>query len=120
MDQGSHAEQTHTTASVPVSQGTPAATITCRARSVLLGRLAIVREMLSTMESVTFAGQRHIMAKIVAFFEDLIANECASGSGRARFLLAHLVHQLSCESRRPFPDAHAFQNHATDLLSMVD
>jgi hypothetical protein len=82
-------------------------------------QLAVIREMLLNMENLTIAGQRYAMAKIVTFLENRVSPGSATVSGRNRFMLAHLVHQLSCEAQRSFPDVACFDGHVQSLLALL-
>ena len=85
--------------------------------SSALRRLAIVREMLSDLDTLTLAGQRYAMMKIMTFFEGQSAS--APMSGRTRFLIAHLLHQLIVENQRPCPDARRFRRHAEGVIILL-
>jgi hypothetical protein len=86
----------------------------------MLNRLGIVREMLSTIECTTLAGQRYLMGKIVTFFDQLAATGYAGVGGRPRVMLAHLLGQLRQEGARPLPDAPRFIESAKDLLTLLE
>lgn len=119
MKQGTHASQIQPPIVVPVRhRASPS--VQGNARASRLNRLAIVREMLSTVECATLAGQRYLMAKIVTFFDEVTADGYAGVGGRPRFMLAHLLGQLRQEGARPLPDAARFIQHAKHVLTLVD
>jgi hypothetical protein len=76
-------------------------------------RLEAVREILKALETATFAGQQHLMMKVLGllrreapagdhWMDDATWNKIAAG-------LEALAHEAS----RLAPDAHAFTRHAT-------
>jgi len=120
MNQGIHAEQTQTPTPVALWQPTTASAQTGSHGSCVLSGLGTIREMLSSIDSVTLAGQRYTMSKIIAFFEELGANVYVGVSERSQVLIARLLNQLGHESARPLPDAPRFTQHATDVLALLD
>ena len=82
-------------------------------------QLAVVPGMLATLDTLTIAGQRDVMSKVVGFIEDHA--ECAArglGPRNARTfadLLGHLTH----ESQRLVPDVRAFVERAGLLLALL-
>ncbi|HLK89759.1 MAG TPA: hypothetical protein VKZ18_07690 [Polyangia bacterium] len=81
-------------------------------------RLAVAREMLVTLETLTNAGQRHLMAKVVTFIEGQVA-EAPAARGRQRATAAQLLAQLKRESDRPFPEVAAFRSRAEGLIGLL-
>ncbi|HXT97645.1 MAG TPA: hypothetical protein VN853_15190 [Polyangia bacterium] len=81
-------------------------------------RLAVAREMISTLETLTNAGQRHFMAKVVVFIEGQVA---AAGevSEDDRDAALQSLEQLRRESARPLPDVVTFRNRADDLIGLL-
>lgn len=120
MSQGTHVAQTQPLTQVPVRRQASASPQEGTAGTSRLDRLGIVREMLSTIECATLAGQRYLMGKIVAFFDELAADRHAGVGGRPRFMLAHLLGQLRQEGARSLPDTVRFIQYAKDLLTFLD
>jgi hypothetical protein len=58
------------------------------------------------------------MGKIIAFFEELVANGDV-GAGRQRFMFTRLFQQLGHEGARQLPDAARFAQHAKDILTLL-
>lgn len=79
-------------------------------------RLAVAREMLVTLETLTNAGQRHLMAKVVTFIEGHIATAARE---RLRAAALQILTQLKRESERPSPDVAAFRSHAETLIALL-
>ena len=89
------------------------------ARSAAVPDLDVVREMIRTMETLTLAGQRHTMARIVAFI-DQRATRCERTIGiHNRNMLEQLLEELTRESRRIFPDVRSFGSRAEALLGLL-
>ncbi len=120
MNQGAHVVQTQPLTQVPGRRQASASPQGGTARASSLDRLGIIREMLSTIEYATLAGQRYLMGKIASFFDELAANGYAGVGGRPRFMLAHLLDQLRQEGARPLPDAPRFIQYAKDVLTLLD
>jgi hypothetical protein len=79
--------------------------------------LAVAGEMLAMLETLTNAGQRHLMAKVVTFIEGHIAK--ATPGVRDRQRAAALLTQLRRESERPSPEVAAFRAHAERLIALL-
>lgn len=82
-------------------------------------QLWVVREMLRTLDTVTIAGQQHLMEKVVAFVEGQIAQVAAGASGRNRAALDDLMAQLKVDARGLFPDSARFARHAESLIGLL-
>ena len=81
--------------------------------------LDVLREMIRTMETLTLAGQRHTMARIVDFIHQR-ATWCQRAIGmHNRNILEQLLEELTRESRRIFPDARSFGSRAEALLGLL-
>lgn len=82
-------------------------------------RLAIAREMLETLETLTNAGQRHLMAKVVALVEGHIATATPGARERPRAAALQVLTQLKRESERPSPEVSSFRAHAETLIALL-
>jgi hypothetical protein len=82
-------------------------------------RLAVAREMLVTLETLTNAGQRHLMAKVVTFIEGHVATATAGVRERPRAAALQLLGQLRRESERPSPDVATFRSRAETLIALL-
>ena len=74
--------------------------------------------MLSTLETLTNAGRRHFMAKVVIFIEGQVAAAGEVSDGDRDAALQSLE-QLKRESARPLPDVATFRDRADDLLGLL-
>jgi len=75
--------------------------------------IATMREMLATLETLTVAGRRHNMRKIVSFIERLL------GGARPHLVAAALLERLARESSRPHPDVRRFSETGERLLGLL-
>jgi len=75
------------------------------------GALAAIDEMLDRLETVTHAGQRHLMSKIVAV---LLAHPAIAAGDP---LVAARVEDLRREARKSAPDGGAFARATRALFS---
>jgi hypothetical protein len=82
-------------------------------------RLAVAREMLVTLETLTNAGQRHLMAKVVTFIEGHIATATPGARGLQRAAALQLLTLLKRESERPSPGVAAFRAQAERLIALL-
>lgn len=82
-------------------------------------RLAIAGEMLVTLETLTNAGQRHLMAKVVTLIEGHIGTAALAARDRQRVAALQLLSQLKRECERPSPDLAAFRRHAETLIALL-
>jgi hypothetical protein len=83
------------------------------------GQAGTIREMLATLETLTRAGQRHSMEKIVAF---LAAHVPVAGHGLGRGnmeALMRLLQSLRRESERSCPDSVVFSLQAENTLALM-
>lgn len=82
-------------------------------------RFGVAREILSALETLTNAGRRHFMAKVVVFMEGQVAEAAPDPTGCRRDASMALLAQLKRESSRPLPDLTAFrhQGQRTDRAS---
>jgi hypothetical protein len=79
------------------------------------GQTQTIREMLARLETLTAAGQRHTMSKIVSFF-GAHAHRVDAHQERA---LAESIAWLRREAERPLPDVVSFCRRAEDLIASL-
>ena len=82
------------------------------------GRVETVREMVRSLETLTGAGQRHTMGKVVDFIAAEIRGREARSDGRAR-LLARTVDRIASEPARLAPAVRPFSRRAEVLLALL-
>jgi hypothetical protein len=83
-------------------------------------RLDVIREMLSTMDTLPEAGQRYIMTKVVGFIERRIPHSGLSLSKRNEATLRDIVERLERESTCFVVDATRFTQQAERLIDLLE
>ncbi len=79
--------------------------------------LAVIGEMLGMLESLTNAGQQHVMAKIVGFIQTRVASGAiARRADRTR--VAELLERVRHEAARPLPEVGAFRDAVGRVLAV--
>ena len=85
----------------------------------LVEKLTTIRQMLATLETVTIAGQRHLMTKVVAFVDGQVSRAISqAGPGNRRMLLEQLM-LLKGEAGRQLPSVPVFGARAENLLALL-
>lgn len=82
-------------------------------------QLSVIREMLGTLDTLTIAGQHHLMDKVIDFVEGQVRNAAPRLSARNRAVLMDLMTQLRNESDHLFPDSAQFAQSAENLVSLL-
>jgi hypothetical protein len=90
-----------------------------RGRSISARESALIREMLSTLETLTVAGQRHSMGKIAGFLSETVERPGPTVSLRTRSAARALLSRLAHESERLSPDVAGFCWAAESLLRLL-
>jgi len=85
---------------------------------VYAGQVAVIGEMLASLDSLTHAGRHHTMSKIVAFVQTRIAAPAASRTAADRARIAELVERLQREAARPLPAVASFIETVQRLLAV--
>jgi hypothetical protein len=86
----------------------------CDDRASLSRQLSIIQEMLRTFDTLTTAGQRYAMSKIVAFGRDQVSRACDRVSP-----FADLIDELDRESARWLPDFSRFVERVERLVGLL-
>ena len=85
----------------------------------LADKLATIRQMVASLETVTIAGQRHLMTKVLDFVDGQVARTIAgAGRGNGHMLLQQLT-LLRNETGRPLPSVPAFGERAETLIALL-
>jgi hypothetical protein len=88
-------------------------------RPSLAEELTTIRQMLAALDTVTTAGQHHLMAKVLAFVEGQVDRVIQRpGPCNGHMLLEQLA-LLRHESDRQLPSASAFGERAESLLALL-
>ena len=88
-------------------------------RSIDRPTLSVIREMVGTLDTLTIAGQRHVMDKVVAFVDEQVRHATPRVSKRNRATLGEVMTQLRSESDRVFPDSARFAQRAESLIRLL-
>ena len=87
---------------------------------VLVDQLTTVRGMLSTLETLTPAGQQYLTAKVISFVEDRAPALLREMSGRGRRSFLELLTDLRQEHERLAPDVAAVVRRGEDLIALLE
>ncbi len=87
--------------------------------ALLVRQLSVIREMLGTLDTVTIAGQHHLMDKVIAFVNGQLRRAPTCLSDRNRATLVDLITQLRGESDHLLPDAARFAQRAENLINLL-
>jgi hypothetical protein len=79
-------------------------------------QLAVVVEMMDSIDTLTIAGQRHMMMKVVRFLERQLVLVRA---GERRPLVFRSLGRLAHEAERQTPNPRAFNRRAAVLVSLI-
>jgi hypothetical protein len=116
--------QERTAGELPSSNGNPSMPAASRDRIGIRAneelRLDVIREMLSTMDTVPETGQRYIMTKVVGFIGKRIPPSGLALSRRNETTLMQIVERLEHEATGVVVDAERFNRHAQILLELLE
>ena len=82
-------------------------------------QLAVIAGMLSTLDTLTNAGQRHMMNKVVSFLKEQTGRVGRRLSLRNQRAFADLLDHLTRDSERLLPDVCPFSHHADGLVALL-
>lgn len=85
----------------------------------LMDQLTTVRGMLSTLETLTTAGQQYLTGKVIAFVEDQAPTLLSGMNGRSRRTFFELLTDLRHEHDRLAPDVAAVVGRAEGLIALL-
>jgi hypothetical protein len=88
-------------------------------QAVLSRQRSVIPEMLATLDTLTIAGQHHVIDRVLTFIEDQV--RCASPllGRRNRATLAGLMEGLKEESHHLLPDVVRIDQHARTLMALI-
>jgi hypothetical protein len=81
--------------------------------------LTTIRQMLATLDTVTTAGQRHLMNKMLAIMGDQVERALGREGPRNEGTLREQLVLLKREVDRHAPSASEFVNRAEGLIALV-
>lgn len=82
-------------------------------------QLTVIPGMLSTLDTLSAAGQHHVMGKVVSFLKDQVGRAGRGLSIRNQRSFEELLGHLTRESERLSPDIRTFSRHAEALMSLL-
>jgi hypothetical protein len=82
-------------------------------------QVSVLGDMVATLETLTTAGQHHIIGKVVAVVRDQVRRASPLVSRREREMLAGLVEEMARESVRVSPDLSVFTPRAERLIGLL-
>lgn len=82
-------------------------------------KVSVVREMLSVLNTLTAAGQRHTIGKIMALLEESAAAIAQRHGGRNGHALTELTVVLRQLGGHLLPDVTIFNRQAENLLTLL-
>jgi hypothetical protein len=85
----------------------------------LADKLATIRQMLATLDTLTIAGRNHLMAKVLAFVDGQVQGVIHHAGHRNRGMLLEQLAVLRRESDRQLPSVVAFGERAESLLALL-
>ncbi len=85
---------------------------------LLAGELAVIGEMVASLDSLTNAGRHHVMTKIVAFVQGRLGPSVAKRGPAERARIAEMVERLKNEAARPLPVVSNFTETVERLLAV--
>lgn len=87
--------------------------------SSLRREMAVIREMLWALDTLTIPGQLHDMTKVVGFIEHRGSRLLRDVSPRNRHTFTTLLKHLASECERQLPDTRSFSQGAENLLTLL-
>lgn len=82
-------------------------------------QVSVLGDMVATLDTLTTAGQQHIIGKVVAVVRDQVRRAAPLVSRREREMLAGLVEEMARESDRVSPDLSVFTPRAERLIGLL-
>lgn len=82
-------------------------------------QLSTIREMLTSLDTLTIAGQQNVMVKVVAFIRGRAGEALARVGRHDQRTAADLLQHLAVESERPLPDVRSFGPRAESLVALL-
>jgi hypothetical protein len=79
--------------------------------------LAVIGEMLGSLENLTNAGQQHVMAKIAGFIQTRVSLGAVARRGD-RTRVVELLDRVKHEAARPLPVVDAFRDAVGRVLAV--
>ena len=88
-------------------------------RASLLWQVSVLGDMVATLDTLTTAGQHHVIGKVVAIIRDQVQRAAPLVSRREREILDGLVEEMKQQSDRVSPDLSVFTPRAERLIGLL-
>ena len=88
-------------------------------RASLSWQVSVLGDMVATLDTLTTAGQQHVIGKVLAVVRDQVRRAAPLVSRRERDILAGLVEEMEHESDRVSPDLSVFTPRAERLFGLL-
>ena len=88
-------------------------------RASLSWQVSVLGDMVATLDTLTTAGQHHVIGKVVAVVRDQVQRAAPLVSRREREILAGLVEEMEQASDRVSPDLSVFTPRAERLIELL-
>ena len=86
-------------------------------RASLSWQVSVLGDMVATLDTLTAAGQQHVMGKVLAVVRDQVQRAAPMVSRREREILAGLVQEMEHESDRVSPRISRCSRHVPNGCS---
>jgi hypothetical protein len=87
---------------------------------LVAARVATIREMLASLDTLTNAGQQYLMNRVVDFVGAQVQQACRRASGGNRRMLLEQLDVIKREAGRRLPSVPAFRPRAENLLRLLN
>ena len=85
----------------------------------LTAQVAVIPQMLSSLDSLSPAGKQYVMGKIVTFLRDWLVRGRHTVGHRNQHALGDLIRQLDRQAGSPWPDTDVFRSRADSFLRLL-
>jgi hypothetical protein len=95
------------------------APVSSPASRALAWQLAVMREMIATLDTLTLAGRQHLMGKIVSIIRNHVESLRDDFGRRNRKAAVEVLERLTREADCPVADVRAFSRGAESLVALL-
>ena len=99
--------------------GIPVDVLRTDERASLSWQVSVLGDMVATLDTLTTAGQHHVIGKVVAVIRAQVQRAAPLVSRREREVLAGLVEEMARQSDRVSPDLSVFTPRAERLIGLL-
>ena len=99
--------------------GMPVDLLRTEDRASLSWQVSVLGDMVATLDTLTTAGQHHVIGKVVAVVRDQVQRAAPLVTRREREILTGLVEEMERQSDRVSPDLSVFTPRAERLFGLL-